>query len=464
MSDFIFELHSKQWQAWELLTNNDKLDLLYGGAKGGGKTKLFCIWCFYWANWLIEFFEIKNRLEYPLPVGWIGRLRGVDFNTTTLETWKRTIPTKAYTIRNKPSEIIIQDRVKILYGGLDNQESIEKFNSAEFAFIGLDQGEEVDQDDVSTLLASLRLKFNGKEPPYKVLFTANPRAGYLKKVFISDPQPACYFIQALPKDNPFLAKDYEKDLVKRYGHNPALLKAYKDGDWDTFAGSFFEIFSRKYCVYQEGEIEILPSWPRFRSVDWGFSSPMAVYWHAVGPDGHVYTYREWYKTGMLDIDASKEVNAITEKASEKIVFSVGDPQSFPVKIPHFKYGKTSSIKRSDVWSENGVPLIMGDSDRVNGWSRMLQYMKPRPYANGISSYWHISSECVNLIDEIVSAVRDKNNVEDVSANSVDHGLESCRLFLMSQKPKFLEHKKQISMYEAAERQMKREIELYGEDF
>lgn len=456
MSDFTFELHKKQWQAWELLTNNEKLDLLYGGAKGGGKTKLFCIWVFYWANWLIEFFDIQKPLEYPLPVGWIGRLRGVDFNSTTLETWKRTIPAKAYTLRNKPSEIIIQNRVKVLFGGLDNQESIEKFNSAEFAFIGLDQGEEVEQDDVSTLLASLRLKYNGKEPPYKALFTANPRAGYLKKNFIKAPGPGTYFIQALPKDNPFLAKDYEKDLEKRYGHNPALLKAYKDGDWDVFEGAFFETFSRKHCVYNPQDVEILPSWPKFRSVDWGLHSPMAVYWHAVGPDGHIYTYREWYKTGYLDTQAAKEIAAITESNHEKIEYTIGDPQSFPVHIEHWKFGKIQSVKRSDVWAENGVPLIMGDSNRVNGWSRMLQYMQVRPYGTSESTFWHISSSCEHLIDEILSAQRSDKNIEDVSDKSVDHGLESCRLFLMSQKPSFLSPKpKPSSNWEAARLQQER---------
>jgi hypothetical protein len=296
------------------------------------------------------------------------------------------------------------------------------------------------------------------------VYTANPRAGWLKRDFVNGGRANAKFVKALPKDNPYLPRDYEDQLRKAFGHNPTLLRAYLDGDWDVFVGAFFETFSRKHCVYQEGSIEIHKTWPRFLSVDWGFSAPMAVYWHAVGPDGHVYTYREWYKTGYLDIDAAKEVAGITEKNLEKIVYGIGDPQSFPVQIPHYKFGKTVSVKRSEVWAEHGVPLIMGDSDRVNGWSRMLQYLQVRDYIGGQSSFWHISSTCTNLIDEIIGAVRDKNRVEDVSADSTDHALESCRLFLMSQKPKFLEKKKDLSMLDAAERQANREFEMYGENF
>lgn len=434
MSKFEITLHERQTEAWELLTNEQNLDLLYGGAKGGGKSVLFCLWVFYWANWLIEFFDIKEPMEHPLAVGWIGRLRGVDFSSTTLETWKRTIPSKTYKIKKKPAEIIIRNRVKIAYGGLDNRDTIEKFNSDENAFVALDQAEEVTEKSVSTLLASLRLKFNGKQPPYKSLFTANPRAGFCKQKFIANPDDKSFFVQALPTDNPFVADGYVKDLERRYAHNPALLKAYLEGDWDVFEGAFFETFSRSVVCYNPKEVEIRPEWPKFRSVDWGYSSPMAVYWHAIDPEGHVYTYREWYKTEVLDVDAAKEVNEITQNAGETIEYTIGDPQSFPVKVAHWKFGKADSVQRSEIWAEQGVPMIMGDSSRVNGWAQMLQYMQVRDYMGKPSSWWHISEDCENLIDEIISAKRCDKRVEDISDKSVDHGLESCRLFLMSRKP------------------------------
>src|SRR3990167_3468746 len=51
--------------------------VLGGGAKGGGKSVFLCRWAF------LQCAEFRNNK------GFLGRKRGVDFNKTTLETWKR---------------------------------------------------------------------------------------------------------------------------------------------------------------------------------------------------------------------------------------------------------------------------------------------------------------------------------------------------------------------------------------
>ena len=180
-----YELTNKQKEAWDNLISNDNSSVLFGGAKGGGKSWLLCLWVFYWAKHLIEIFSIKDPQKFPLPIGFIGRKRSVDFSKTTLETWKKIIPFSSYEIREQDKEIVISNKVKIFFGGLDDQELINKFNSAELAFYGLDQAEETERGDVSVLSASLRLKHNEIIPPYKRLYTANPAECWLKEDFIS---------------------------------------------------------------------------------------------------------------------------------------------------------------------------------------------------------------------------------------------------------------------------------------
>lgn len=206
----------------------------YGGAKGGGKSFLFCLWAFTWAKHLADLFKIPHNTKFPVAVGFMGRKRATDFNKTTLETWKRTIPEKLYVIRPQEKEIIIDGRVKIFYGGLDDQQNIEKFNSAEFAFIAIDQGEETEKTELSVLEASLRLTYNGIRPPYKKLYTANPAECHLKYDYVKNNIPGSkkYFVPALPSDNPYLPNNYEDTLTSAFGHDPKLLRAYKDGDWD----------------------------------------------------------------------------------------------------------------------------------------------------------------------------------------------------------------------------------------
>lgn len=225
--------------------DSEDRDILFGGAKGGGKSYLFCLWVLLWVHWLIKFFSIE-KVEHPLPLGWIGRKRAVDFNDTTLETFKRVVPSHLYRIKEQDKEIIFIDeaieKVKVLYGGLDDQKDINKFNSAEFCFIGIDQSEETLRSEVSVLQATLRFTIKGLIPPYKQLYTANPSEGWLKEDFILGNKSGTIFIPALPDDNPYLPKDYKETLRQAFGYDPAMLKAYLEGDWDAFSNVESAVF------------------------------------------------------------------------------------------------------------------------------------------------------------------------------------------------------------------------------
>ena len=225
-------LTAKQSLAFRLLTNPDSLSLLFGGAKGGGKSFFLCLWVDYWVDWLIKFFELKYDPNVPpLPLGFMGRKQAVNFDSTTLETFKRVVPADHYTLHEQKREIIFQGVAKVYYGGLDDQDRIKKFNSAELAFLALDQAEETERTDVSVLQASLRLKHNGKQPPYKALYTSNPGDCWLKEDFIDNVQPGHHFIPALYTDNPHLPNNYADTLELAFRYNQAMLSAYKFGDW-----------------------------------------------------------------------------------------------------------------------------------------------------------------------------------------------------------------------------------------
>ena len=231
-----FSKIEKQTIAFNTLKQKQIDELLYGGAKGGGKSVFGCYWSYLKAYEIAQRFFADKKPAHPLPVGFMGRKVGKDFKDTTLGTWKRFIPAERYRIVGKPAEIIIEDRVKLLTGGLDRSEDIQKFNSAELAFFFIDQAEETTIDDIMALRASLRLTIDGKELDYKGLFTANPRACWLKDEFILNPTKHRKFVQALPGDNPLLPKKYVETLREAFKHRPELLQAYLFGDWDSFEG------------------------------------------------------------------------------------------------------------------------------------------------------------------------------------------------------------------------------------
>lgn len=230
----------RQEEADLALSDPDVVDVCYGGAKGGGKSYFLCWKVFDWCVWVHNKFKLLPRPNVP-HIGWIGRKQATDFTSTTLQTFQEIIPSEAYEIRGSsdkhPKHILLFGTIAVDFGGLDRREDINKFNSAEYMFICIDQAEETTRDEVSFLRASRRMKLRGKKLPYKGLFTANPAQCWLKEDFIVTPRPDCRFIQALPSDNPHLPDDYVNTLREAFGHRPEMLEAYLRGSWESLEGA-----------------------------------------------------------------------------------------------------------------------------------------------------------------------------------------------------------------------------------
>lgn len=238
------ERTDQQKLAWATLAMKSVRRLLYGGAKGGGKSWFLCIWLFC-TVWSIMVKADLKPSKNPPHVAWFGRKQAVDLTGTTLQTWREVIPEEYYVLRGAtekdPKHILIAGRIAIDYGGLDKSENIQKFNSAEYMVIAIDQAEEVTKDEVAVLRASLRMVLKDKDGkpikiPFKELYTANPRKCWLKNDFITNPKPNAKFVRALPSDNPHLPDDYIQTLEEAFEHRPELLDAYLRGLWNVFEG------------------------------------------------------------------------------------------------------------------------------------------------------------------------------------------------------------------------------------
>ena len=226
-----FSLSYRQNEAFNMLEDPDVDELLYGGAKGGGKSVFGCYWVLTKAKEVIDTFGLRVSTNPPC-IGYMGRKQSVDFNNTTLNSWKRFIPQELYEIHRQEKLIIVGNTVAIQYGGMDRIETLNKFNSAEYAFYFVDQAEECSESDIGALRGALRLKMKGRNIAYKGLMTANPAVCWLKDAFIDHPQPRTRFVKALPVDNPFLPPNYVETLKKAFSHKPELLAAYLYGKWE----------------------------------------------------------------------------------------------------------------------------------------------------------------------------------------------------------------------------------------
>lgn len=227
-------LSEKQTAAWDCLEDPGIDEILYGGAKYGGKSWFLCVWSYLFACEFAKKYKIPQS-NNPLPIGFLGRKVAKNFSDTTLETWFKTIPADGYTAKGKPVDLIIDDRVKIHTGGLDNRETINKFNSAEYAFFAIDQAEECTSDDIALLRGATfgRMVVNEQVMPGKGLYTANPRKCWLIDEFIKNPTEKRRFVSALPTDNPYCTQKYIDNLRDAFKNRPELLKAFLYGCWDN---------------------------------------------------------------------------------------------------------------------------------------------------------------------------------------------------------------------------------------
>lgn len=145
---------------------------------------------------------------------------------------------------------------RIIIGGFKDEKDIEKYLGIEYDIIVIEEATQITETKKDKLRGSLRTsKPNWRPRIY--LSTNADGVGLLwfKKMFV---EPARKGIKGITRfldvthiRNPFVNAEYEAWLD---GLTGALRKAWKDGDWDAFAGMAFPNFSYERHVIKPFEI------------------------------------------------------------------------------------------------------------------------------------------------------------------------------------------------------------------
>jgi PBSX family phage terminase large subunit len=386
-------LSDRQTEAFDALEHDDITALLYGGAKGGGKSYFGCIWMFWKCCELIKKYNLKPT-KFPPPVGFMGRKQSVDFSDTTLESWKSTIPLDQYELKAADKEIIIRNTVKVQYSGFDTGETVKRFNSAEYVYAFVDQAEEMTRDDYGLLRGTLRRKIKKQQPKYKILLTANPSMCWLKDDFINTPHSGNRFVQALPSDNPFLATGYVSNLREAFRHRPELIKAYVEGDWDIMVGS--DIVIKPSWVRQAVDRKLhTPSTKRLVSCDPArFGDDETVIYVFEGPkviDQMIYGQKSTMETAGELLRLQKKYNAklivvdgigigagicdrLRELKAPLLEINSGSKASTEDKETKYVNRRAEMIwEAGEMFSKDEVTLPIGDQELINQLSN-IKYM------------------------------------------------------------------------------------------
>jgi hypothetical protein len=237
---------------------------------------------------------------------------------------------------------------------------------------------------------------------------------------------AVAFVPARAKDNPYLAAS----TMKMLNALPPLRRAQlRDGDWDTFAGQFFDDWKRELHVV--ASFQPPASWTKVRCVDWGGSAPWCMLWLAWDEDGDCFVYREAYGAGLhpkqqaaeaLERSTVQQLGGLPIR--ERYAATVADPAVFADRK-----GTGKSI--ADMWRDAGLPVTRARNDRRAGWANMKQYLwdPSRPAPDGSRIGWprvFIMDCCPNLIRTVPLMQRAKLDPEDMNTALEDHACDALR--------------------------------------
>lgn len=264
------------------------------------------------------------------------------------------------------------------YGGgilaLRNLDDPTKYQSAEFAVVGVDELTKNPVTTFNTLRGSMR--WPGVPAP-KFLAATNPGSiGHLwVKAYWVDRQyppelaglaPQFSFVRALPDDNPMLDKAYWEMLDTL---PPELARAWRWGEWDVFEGQVFSEWRTDAHIVQN--FQPPAHWPKWRAVDWGYANPFCCLWLTQDPDiGRVRVYRELYQTKATDRQQARLIKANTAP-DEQVNITLADPSMWTLKNMEDKTYSTA-----DEYAAEGVPLSKADNDRLIGWRKIHTMLAP----------------------------------------------------------------------------------------
>lgn len=257
-------------------------ELMYSGSFGAGKSRVGCEKGYFLS------------VKYPGNRGLICRKTFASLRYTTMYTWDRHVcPPEAVKSYNQETHICtLTNGSEILFLGLDDP---NKIGSLEVGWIFIDEAIELTEDDYVMLQGRLRLN----TVPFRQLFCAtNPASSqhFLYKKFYLSGDPDCQVIEANSLSNPHNPEDYRQNLLKLKGR---YFDRYVLGKWIGFEGLVYDIVDPREAVIEPFDI---PShWPRWRSIDFGYTNPFVCQWWTKCPESEetdeihgYYMYQELY--------------------------------------------------------------------------------------------------------------------------------------------------------------------------
>ena len=313
-----YEPQAKQ----RLLHETAAKQILYGGAASGGKTHA------------LRWDAIAFCLQNPKLDAYLFRRTLPELRLSHINRIKDEIPAELGHYSEREDEFRWFNGSLLHFCYCEYENDVRRYQSAEFHWLGLDEGTHFTEFQIAYLRGRVRL--GAYSPPQKhllprIVIATNPGGPghhFVKRTFIEPAPPMTIFydesmadpadandkgwptiyIPARMADNKFTAKNYAGQFKSL---PPEMAKALIEGDWDVVAGAALHNLSRER--HQLRPFVPPLHWTRIMSIDWGSAEPFSVGWYCVCeggdgailkardgwpertiPEGAVIRYAEWY--------------------------------------------------------------------------------------------------------------------------------------------------------------------------
>lgn len=404
-------------------------ELLFGGAAGPGKSLLLRISAIRWCEEVPGIQVYLFRRNYPDLTD--NHLRG-PLSFFTLLNNKITSGEVAYS--QQRNEFVFNksgSRIRLCH--CQNEDDVRKYQGAEMHVLLVDELTHFTDYQYRFLRGRVRCigikipeKYKNKLP--RIECASNPGEighQWVKKAFVSSSEPMKItqmpakeggmlrqFIPALIEDNPRLLKDDPAYVERLQGlGSDELVRAMLEGDWDIFAGQFFDTWRRDIHVLPS-DFKIEDHWNRFFSYDHGYVHPALFGAFAVDERGNIYLYKE---LGLV----KKHVSEIAEGIRDLL----RDDNDY-LNVIHAGHdcfsrqrdgGPSIYEQFVNLPGDLSMALVKANTDRVQGASHLRELLYYRDDERGVrvGPKFYVLEHCVKTIDCIPSMICDPNNPKDV---------------------------------------------------
>ena len=334
--------------------------------------------------------------------------------------------------RRTATSIKLKNGSRIILGGFKDERDIDKYIGIEYDIIIVEELNQITKEKYMKLRGSLRTsKPNWRPRMYTSFNPGGVGHTFVKERYViphrEGKENETRFISSTYKSNPYLNKEYTQYLESLDGD---LGKAWREGEWDLFAGQYFGQWRHEKHVVEP--FKIPESWKRFRAIDpSGRDGVTSCHWYAVDQDGRVWCYKEHYGTGLDADQHADEIHKMScdrDGVEEDYIYTIIDGAAFA------KTGYSETI--ADIYERHGVRgLIPAHKERVTGWNAVNYYLRWQEKDENTGKMINkkpllqIFSNCVNIIRTLPELQHDKNNPEDLDSDGEDHAADELRYFL-----------------------------------